>query len=109
MTLFIFIKQKRPSVIWKLRKGVSKRRFWKPAKKLRGSESSWNPGDALLFYTDGALYALLGKTGGLDEIVLRLGPGLSADEIAQALRSEMEKIKEARGLEDDVTLLTVSL
>jgi hypothetical protein len=45
----------------------------------------------------------------LDEIVLRLGPGLSADEIAQALRSEMEKIKEARGLEDDVTLLTVSL
>ena len=94
-----------------MRKSVSKRRFWKPAKKLRGSESSWNPGDALLFYTDGVLEALLGKgnTGGLDEIVLRLGPKLSADEIAQALRSEMEKIKEARGLEDDVTLLTVSL
>jgi sigma-B regulation protein RsbU (phosphoserine phosphatase) len=75
------------------------------------SQVKWNPGDALLFYTDGVLEALLGKgkTGGLDEIVLRLGPGLSADEIAQALRSELEKIKEARGLEDDVTLLTVSL
>jgi serine phosphatase RsbU (regulator of sigma subunit) len=75
------------------------------------SQVKWNSGDALLFYTDGVLEALLGKgkTGGLDEIVLRLGPGLSADEIAQALRSELEKIKEARGLEDDVTLLTVSL
>src|SRR5512139_2673064 len=75
------------------------------------SQVKWNPGEALLFYTDGVLEALLGKgnTGGLDEIVLSLGPGLSADEIAQALRSELEKIKEARGMEDDVTLLTVAL
>jgi hypothetical protein len=55
--------------------------------------------------------ALLGKgeTGGLDEVVLKLEPGLSADEISQKLRSQLEMIKEARGLEDDVTLLTVSL
>jgi hypothetical protein len=71
----------------------------------------WNPGDALLFYTDGAVEALLGKgkTGGLEEVVLKLGAGLSAGEIAQTLRSELEKTKEAQGLEDDVTLLTVSL
>ena len=75
------------------------------------TQVKWNPGEALLFYTDGVLEALLGKgnTGGLDEIVLRLGPKLSADEIAQALGSELEKIKEARGLEDDLTLLTVAL
>ena len=71
----------------------------------------WNPGDVLFFYTDGVTEALLGKgeTGGLDEVVLKLEPGLSADEISQKLRSEIEKIKEARGLEDDVTLLTVAL
>ena len=71
----------------------------------------WNPGDVLFFYTDGVTEALLGKgeTGGLDEVVLKLEPGLSADEISQRLRSEIEKIKEARGLEDDVTLLTVAL
>jgi serine phosphatase RsbU (regulator of sigma subunit) len=71
----------------------------------------WNPGDVLFFYTDGVTEALLGKgeTGGLDEVVLKLEPGLSADEISQKLRSELERIKEARGLEDDVTLLTVAL
>jgi serine phosphatase RsbU (regulator of sigma subunit) len=71
----------------------------------------WNPGDVLLFYTDGATEALLGKgsTAGLEEVVLRLEPGLSGSEISQKLRSELEKIKEAGGLEDDVTLLTVSL
>jgi serine phosphatase RsbU (regulator of sigma subunit) len=69
------------------------------------------PGDVLFFYTDGVTDALLGKgeTGGLDEVVLKQEPGLSAEEIAQRLRSELEKIKEARGLEDDVTLLTVAL
>ena len=69
------------------------------------------PGDVLFFYTDGVTEALLGKgeTGGLDEVVSKLDPGLSGEEIAQRLRSELEKIKEARGLEDDVTLLTVSL
>jgi serine phosphatase RsbU (regulator of sigma subunit) len=71
----------------------------------------WNPGDVLFFYTDGVTEALLGKgkTGGLDEVVMKLEPGLSAEEISQKLRSELEKIKEARGLEDDVTLLTVAL
>jgi serine phosphatase RsbU (regulator of sigma subunit) len=71
----------------------------------------WLPGDVLFFYTDGVTEALLGKggTGGLDEVVLKLEPGLSADEIFQNLRSELEKIKEERGLEDDVTLVMVSL
>jgi serine phosphatase RsbU (regulator of sigma subunit) len=71
----------------------------------------WIPGDALFFYTDGVTEALLGKerTGGLDEVVLNLGPGLPAAEISQKLSSELEKIKDARGLEDDVTLLTVEL
>jgi hypothetical protein len=45
----------------------------------------------------------------LEEAVLKLEPGLSGSEISQKLRSELEKIKEAGGLEDDVTLLTVSL
>jgi len=69
------------------------------------------PGDVLFFYTDGVTEALLGKgePGGLDEVVSKLEPGLSAEEIAQRLRSELEKIKEAGGLEDDVTLLTVAL
>ena len=76
-----------------------------------GRQVNWNPGDVLFFYTDGVTEALLGKgeTGGLEEVVLKLEPGLSADEISQKLRSEIEKIKEARGLEDDVTLLTVAL
>jgi sigma-B regulation protein RsbU (phosphoserine phosphatase) len=71
----------------------------------------WKPGDALFFYTDGVTEALLGKgpVGGLEEIVLKLEPGLSVPEIARALRSELETIKEAGGLEDDVTLLTVAL
>jgi len=75
------------------------------------TQVKWNPGDVLFFYTDGVTEALLGKgaTGGLDEIVVKLEPGLSADEISQKLRSEIEMIKEARGLEDDVTLLTVAL
>jgi sigma-B regulation protein RsbU (phosphoserine phosphatase) len=70
-----------------------------------------NPGDVLFFYTDGVTEALLGKgeTSGLEEVVLKLGPGLSPAAIAQALRSELEKIREAQGLEDDVTLLTVAL
>jgi serine phosphatase RsbU (regulator of sigma subunit) len=71
----------------------------------------WNPGDVLLFYTDGASEALLDKdkTGGLEEVVLKLEPGLSSEDISQKLRSELERIKEAGGLEDDVTLLTVAL
>jgi sigma-B regulation protein RsbU (phosphoserine phosphatase) len=71
----------------------------------------WNPGDVLFFYTDGVTEALLGKgdPGGLEEVVLKLGPGLSPAEISHTLRSELEKIRETRGLEDDVTLLTVSL
>ena len=75
------------------------------------TQVEWNPGDVLFFYTDGVTEALLGKgeTGGLEEVVLKLEPGLSADEISQKLRWEIEKIKEARGLEDDVTLLTVAL
>jgi sigma-B regulation protein RsbU (phosphoserine phosphatase) len=69
------------------------------------------PGDILFFYTDGVTEALLGKgeSGGLDEVVLKLEPGLSGDEISQKLRAELETIKETRDLEDDVTLLTVSL
>jgi len=75
------------------------------------SHLRWNPGDALFFYTDGVTEALLGKseTGGLEEVVLKLGPGLSPAEIAHTLHLELEKIKDARGLEDDVTLLTVAL
>ena len=75
------------------------------------SQVEWTPGDVLLFYTDGVTETLLGKdkTGGLEEVVLNLGPSLSASEIAQTLRSEFERIKEERGLEDDVTLLTVAL
>jgi serine phosphatase RsbU (regulator of sigma subunit) len=71
----------------------------------------WNPGDALFLYTDGVTEALLGKgeSGGLEEVLLKLEPGLSAEEISQKLRSELERINEARGLEDDVTLLTVAL
>jgi len=71
----------------------------------------WNPGDVLFFYTDGVTDALFGKgtTLGLEEAVLRLEPGLPADGIAQTLRTELEKIRQAGGLEDDVTLLTVSL
>jgi serine phosphatase RsbU (regulator of sigma subunit) len=71
----------------------------------------WNPGDVLFFYTDGVTEALFGKgtTLGLEEAVLKLEPGLSADGIAQTLRTELEKIRQAGGLEDDVTLLTVSL
>jgi phosphoserine phosphatase RsbU/P len=71
----------------------------------------WIPGDILIFYTDGVTEALLGKggTGGLDEVVLKLEPGLSADDVSQQLRAELEKIKSGRGLEDDVTLLTVAL
>jgi serine phosphatase RsbU (regulator of sigma subunit) len=82
-----------------------------PGAIYQRSQVEWNTGDVLLFYTDGAMEALLGKgeTGALDEVVLKLGSGLSAGEIAQMLRSELEKIREARGLEDDVTLLTVSL
>ncbi len=70
-----------------------------------------NPGDVLFFYTDGVTEALLGKgaSGGLDKYVLKLEPGLSADELSQKLRSEIEKIKKAHGLDDDVTLLTVAL
>jgi serine phosphatase RsbU (regulator of sigma subunit) len=45
----------------------------------------------------------------LEDYVLKLEQGLSADEISQKLRSELEKIKETHGLEDDVTLLTVAL
>jgi serine phosphatase RsbU (regulator of sigma subunit) len=76
-----------------------------------GKHVQWAPGDVLFFYTDGVTEALLGKgvTGGLDEVVLKLEPGLSADEMAERLRSELEQIKEARGLEDDATLLTVAL
>ena len=71
----------------------------------------WNPGDVLFFYTDGVTEALFGKgtTLGLEEAVLKLEPGLSAGGIAQTLRTELEKIRQAGGLEDDVTLLTVSL
>jgi serine phosphatase RsbU (regulator of sigma subunit) len=71
----------------------------------------WIPGDVLFFYTDGVTEALLtrGGTGGLDEVVLNLDPALCAVEISQKLRSELEKIKEDHGLEDDVTLLTVAL
>jgi phosphoserine phosphatase RsbU/P len=70
----------------------------------------WNPGDVLFFYTDGVTEALFGKGTplGLEEAVLKLKPGLSAGEIAQTLRTELEKIREAGGLEDDVTLLTVA-
>jgi serine phosphatase RsbU (regulator of sigma subunit) len=71
----------------------------------------WNPGDVLFFYTDGVTEALFGKgtTLGLEEAVLKLEPGLSADDISTKLRAELEKIKAERGLEDDVTLLTASL
>ena len=75
------------------------------------TQVEWNPGDVLFFYTDGVTEALLGKgqAGGLEDYVLKLEQGLSADEISQKLRSELEKIKETHGLEDDVTLLTVAL
>ncbi len=75
------------------------------------SQLQWKPGDVLFFYTDGVTEALLGKgaSGGLEEILLKLERGLSAEDLSQRLRSELEKIKEAGGLEDDVTLLTVSL
>ena len=73
--------------------------------------AQWTPGDLLFFYTDGVTEALLGKgeSSGLDDVVLKLDPRLSGKEISQTLRSELERIKEARGLEDDVTLLIVSL
>ena len=75
------------------------------------SEVGWNPGDVLLFYTDGAAEALLGKgmTSGLEEVVMNMEPGLSGSEISQTLRSELERVKEAGSMEDDVTLLTVAL
>lgn len=75
------------------------------------SHVPWHPGDVLFFYTDGVTEALLGKgeTAGLEEILLEFEPGLSAPEMAQRLRSKLEKIKDTAGLEDDVTLLTVSL
>jgi serine phosphatase RsbU (regulator of sigma subunit) len=70
-----------------------------------------NPGDVLFFYTDGATEAVFGRgtTLGLEEAVLKMEPGLSADEIVGRLRKQLENVKEAAGLEDDVTLLTVSL
>jgi serine phosphatase RsbU (regulator of sigma subunit) len=75
------------------------------------SQVEWKPGDALFFYTDGVTEALLGKgsAGGLDEVVLKLEPGLSGEEISLELHSQLEKIKEAEGMEDDATLLTVAL
>jgi serine phosphatase RsbU (regulator of sigma subunit) len=74
------------------------------------SQVEWKAGDVLFLYTDGVTEALLpkGQTGGLEEVVLRLDSGLSADEIAYTLRSELEKIQEAGGMEDDATLLTVA-
>ena len=41
----------------------------------------WTPGEVLFLYTDGVTEALLGKgeTGGLDEVVGKLEPGLSAE------------------------------
>jgi len=76
-----------------------------------GSRLQCSPGDVLFFYTDGVTEALLGKgaAAGLEEVILELDPGRPAGDIAQALGSELEKIKEERGLEDDVTLLTVAL
>jgi serine phosphatase RsbU (regulator of sigma subunit) len=69
-----------------------------------------NPGDGLFLYTDGVTEALFGKetTLGLEEAVLKMEPGLSAGEITKRLRKELEDVKAAAGLEDDVTLLTVS-
>ena len=82
-----------------------------PEAVYKGRQAALNPGDVLFFYTDGVTEALLGKggSGALEEYVLKWGPGFSADEISQRLRSDIEKIKEGHGLEDDVTLLTVAV
>jgi hypothetical protein len=45
----------------------------------------------------------------LEEVVMNMEPGLSGSEISQTLRSELERVKEAGSMEDDVTLLTVAL
>jgi serine phosphatase RsbU (regulator of sigma subunit) len=75
------------------------------------SQAQWTPGDVLFLYTDGVTDALRGKdaTGGLEETVLKMGAGLSGDDISKKLHEELDKIKKAESLEDDVTLLTVSL
>jgi len=82
-----------------------------PEAVYEGRKVALNPGDVLFFYTDGLTEALLGKgaSGALEEYVLKWDPGLAAEEISQRLRSDMEKIKEGRGLDDDVTLLTVAV
>ena len=107
-----------PPFLWRSRGGLEPKPWPSglpvgvdPETLYEGRQAALNPGDVLFFYTDGVTEALLGKggSGALEDYVSKWGPGLSADEISQRLRSDIEKIKEGPGLEDDVTLLTVAV